>query len=86
MAGIYFTHFTDSKVLARDFLAVLCPDRSVFISADKKHDRIDLGLFNGTGSSSMTFTAEQARSIAAELLACAEARDALRPVEPSLEG
>ena len=86
MAGIQFTHFTNSKLLARDSQAVLCPQRSVFISADMKRDRIDLGFFCDAISSSMTFTAELARSFAAELLACADARDALRPAEPSLEG
>lgn len=86
MAGINFTQYVDSKTLARDSQAILCPQSSIFISADMKRDRIDLAMVSDTHNSAMTFTAAQARSIAAELLACADARDAFRPAEPGLEG
>lgn len=86
MAGINFTQYADSKALARDSQAVLSKERSMFVSADLKRDRVDLAMVSDMHSSTMVFTAEQARSIAAELLACADARDALRPAEPSLEG
>lgn len=86
MAGINFTQYADSKTLARDSQAILCTRRSEFISADTKRDRIDLSMVSDTNSSAMTFTAAQARSIAAELLACADVRDAMRPTEPGLEG
>lgn len=86
MAGIKFTQYTDSSTLARDSQAVLSEQRSVFISADLKRDRINLSMADDAGCSIMLFTAEQARAVAAELLACADARDTLSPTEPSQEG
>lgn len=86
MAGTNFIHYTDSKTLARDFQAVLSEQRSVFISADMKRGRIAFSMADDAHSSQMIFTAEQARAIATELLACADARDALRAVQPSRRG
>lgn len=77
MAGIKFTHYTDSSTLARDSQAIVSKKRSVFISADLRRDRIDLSVADDGHSSFVRFTTEQARAIAAELLACADARDAL---------
>lgn len=86
MAGIKFTQYTDSSALARDSQAALTEQRSVFISADLKRDRIDLSVADDGHSSFIRFTADQARAIAVELLACADARDALRPAEPDSRG
>lgn len=86
MAAINFTQYTDSTELARDSQAVLSKKRSVFISADMKRDRIDLSVADDGHSSFMRFTTEQARAIAAELLACADARDAAQPTNSGLEG
>lgn len=86
MTSIRFTHFTDSSTLARDSQAVLSEQRSVFISADMARDRIDLSVADDGHSSFIRFTTEQARAIAAELLACADARDAAHPTKPSQEG
>lgn len=86
MAGTTFTQYIDSKTLARDSHAVLSGQRRVFISADSKRDRIAFSIGDDAHSSQMIFTAEQARAIATELLACADARDALRAVQPSRQG
>jgi len=86
MACTTFTQYTDSKTLARDSHAVLSEQRRVFISADSKRDCIAFSMGDDAHSSQMFFTAEQARAIATELLACANAHDALRSVEPSLKG
>ncbi len=86
MASIKFTHYTDSSTLARDSQATLTEQRSVFISADMQRDRIDLSVADDGHSSFIRFTTEQARAIAAELLACADARDVLNPTEPGQEG
>lgn len=86
MAGTTFTQYTDSSTLARDSQAVMSEHRSVFISADMKRDRIDLSVADDGHSSFIRFTAEQARAIATELLACADARDALRAAQPSQRG
>lgn len=86
MAGIKFTHYTDSSMLARDSQAVMSEQRSVFISADIQRDRIDVSVADDGHSSFIRFTADQARAIAVELLACADARDALRPAEPDFRG
>lgn len=85
MAGIKFTHYTDSSTLARDSQAVMNEQRSVFISADMKRDRVDLSVADDGHSSFIRFTAEQARAIATELLACANAHDALSAAESGLE-
>lgn len=86
MARTIFTQYPDSKTLARDSQAVLSELRSVFISADMKRDRIAFSMEDDAHSSQMIFTAEQARAIATELLACADARDALRAVQPRQRG
>lgn len=86
MDCIKFIHYTDSSTLTRDSQAVMSEQRSVFISTDMKRDLIDLSVADDGHSSFIRFTAEQARAIATELLACANAHDALRPVEPSLKG
>lgn len=86
MADIKFTHYTDSSTLARDSQSVLSEQRSVFISADMQRDRIDLSVADEGHSSFIRFTTEQARAIAVELLACADARDAAHPTKPSQEG
>lgn len=85
MAGIKFTHYTDSSTVARDSQAVMNEQRSVFISADMKRDRVDLSVADDGHSSFIRFTAEQARAIATELLACVNAHDALSTAEPGLE-
>ena len=76
MAGTTFTQYTDSSTLARESQAVLTEQRSLFISADLKRDSIHLSMASDAGCSIMIFTAEQARAVAVELLACADARDA----------
>lgn len=86
MAGIKFIQYTDSKTLARDSQAVLGKQRSVFISAHMKWDRVAFSMTDGGHSGTMVFTAEQARVVAAELLACADACGALRTANHSLEG
>lgn len=86
MTSIKFTHFIDSSTLARDSQAALTDQRTVFISADMARDRIDLSVADDGHSSFIRFTTEQARAIAAELLACADARDAAHPTKPSQEG
>ena len=45
------------------------------ISASQRIDRIGLGLIGDMTHCYMVFTAAQARSVAAELLACADARE-----------
>ncbi|WP_315122501.1 hypothetical protein [Comamonas antarctica] len=86
MAGTTFTQYTDSTTLARDSQAVLTKQRSVFISADLKRDSINLSMASDAGCSIMLFTVEQARAIAAELLACADAHDAAQSPNSGLEG
>lgn len=86
MGSVKFTHYTDSGTLARDSQATLTEQRSVFISADMVRDRIDLSVADEGHSSFIRFTTEQARAIAAELLACADARDAAHPTKPGQEG
>ena len=86
MGSIKFTNYTDSDTLARDSQATLSEKRSVFISADMQRDRIDLSVADEGHSSFVRFTSEQARAIATELLACADACDAAHPTKPSQEG
>lgn len=84
MAVIKFTQYTDSSTLAQDSQVVLSEQRSVFISADMQRDCIDLSVADDGHSSFIWFTADQARAIAAELLACADARDGMQPVKPGM--
>lgn len=86
MAGFKFTHYTDSSTLARDSQAVMSEQRSVFISADIERDRIDLSVADDGHSSFIRFTTDQARAIAAELLACADALDVMNPAKSGLGG
>lgn len=86
MAGIKFTHYTDSSTLARVSQAVMSEQRSVFIIAGIKRDRIDLSVADDWHSSFIRLTANQARAIAAELLAYADARDAMHQAKPGLGG
>lgn len=86
MSGIKFSHYTDSSTLARDSQATLAEQRSVFISADMERDRIDLSVADEGHSSFIRFTTEQARAIATEMLACADARDAAHSTKPGQEG
>lgn len=86
MAGVKFTHYTDSSTLARDSQAVMSEQRSVFISADRERDSIDLSVADDGHSSLIRFTTDQARAIAAELLACADARDGMQPAKHGTGG
>lgn len=86
MTVLKFTRYTDSTTLAHDSQAALSAHRSVFISSDMKQDRVDLRVADDGLSSYIRFTTNQARAIAAELIAGADARDAAQSPKPGLEG
>lgn len=60
----------------RDVSAPLAGGHFLTIAAARHSDRVELGLHGDMLQSFMLFTAEQARAVAAELLACADAHDA----------
>lgn len=86
MANFKFIQYTDHTTLARDSQAVMSAHRSVYITAAIQQDRIDLSVAGDGHSSFIRFTTEQARAIGAELLACADARDAAQTTKPGQEG
>ncbi len=80
MSGITFTFApcAPGSGSLRDASARLTGGHFLTISAAAYSDRVELGLHGDMLQSYMFFTAEQARSVAAELLACADARDAVK--------
>lgn len=62
----------------RDASAVLPGGDFITIGAGIYGDRIDVGFRGDLLQCHMAFTADQARAVAAELLACADARDAAK--------
>ena len=81
MSGITFTHREQAGAgRVRDSSARLPCGHFLTIGTAKLSDRVELGLSGDTLQSWMVFTAAQARSVAAELLACADARDATKGV------
>ena len=57
----------------RDASARLEGGHFLTVSAARYSDRVELGIHGGMLQSYMTFTPDQARAVAAELLACADA-------------
>lgn len=77
MSGITFsTRTSTSAGQVRASEAHMPGGDFLTITASQRLDRVDLGLLGNMGHCYMMFTAAQARSIAAELLACADAREA----------
>ncbi|WP_367065244.1 hypothetical protein [Oryzisolibacter sp. LB2S] len=77
MSGITFTRRVDGDFgRVRESSATLPSGEFLTIGASLHSDRIDLGLMGDMAQCWMVFTVEQARSVAAELVACADARDA----------
>ena len=64
----------------RDSSARISAEHYMTVSAARDGDGVELGLHSNMLQSYMLFTADQARSVAAELLACADARDAAKGV------
>lgn len=75
MSGVTF--FTTTGVAGsarlRDSSAQLESGHFLTVAAARFTGRVDLGLHGDMLQSYMAFTAEQARAVAAELLACADA-------------
>lgn len=75
MSGLTFTQRTDMAGRARSADAMLPGGYLVRVDASVRADRVELALSGDVGYCCIAFTAAQARSVAAELLACADARD-----------
>ena len=75
MTGVTFTTTTDAPGSGRlrDSHARLSTGHFITVVAARFSDRVELGLQGDLLQSYMLFTAEQARAVAAELLACANA-------------
>ena len=75
MSGAAFTYATCSPGSGRlrDASAVLPGGNFLTIGAGIYGDRIDIGFRGDLLQCHMAFTADQARAVAAELLACADA-------------
>lgn len=77
MSAITFTSRMDTEFgRVRDSSATLPGGEFLTIHASQRTDRVELGLLGDMAQCWMVFTAAQARSVAAELLACAAAREA----------
>ena len=77
MSGIVFTTSTEEAAgRVRDSVAVFPDGSCLTIGTAKRGDMVELALSSAMQQSWLAFTAAQARSVAAELLACADARDA----------
>lgn len=75
MSGVTFTHAPcgPGGGRVRDASARLEGGHFLTVSAARYSDRVELSIHGGMLQSYMIFTAEQVRSVAAELLACADA-------------
>lgn len=75
MSGVTFTTTTGAPGACRlrDSSARLERGHFLTVAAARFSDRVDLGLHGDMLQSYMAFTAEQARAVAAELVACADA-------------
>lgn len=91
MSSITFTRRMDAHsrcVFSSD--ADLSGGRYVFINAPRNSGVVELGLSSSTSPVShqtfMQFTPEQARAIAAELLACADVHEAMPVADSTVKG
>ena len=75
MSAVTFTTTigTPGAARLRDSSALLSAGRFLTVAAARHSARVELGLHSDMLQSYMAFTAEQARAVAAELLACADA-------------
>lgn len=74
MSGIAFTsNPTTGTGRARDSFARLPSGEFLSISAAQREGRVEIGISAGMVQAWMIFTPAQARSVASELLACANA-------------
>ncbi len=82
MSGIAFkqTPCEPGSGRLRDSSARVNPEHYMTVTAARYGDGVELGLHSDMVQSLMVFTAEQARSVTAELLACADARYAAKGV------
>lgn len=76
MSGLTFTQRTNMADRVRSSDAMLPGGVLVSIGASFRSDRLELAIVGDTSHCCMFFTAALARSVAAELLACADAREA----------
>ena len=85
MSAINFTHApcAPGSGRLRDSSAVLPGGDFLTIGAGIYGDRIDIGFRGDLLQCHMAFTAGQARAVAFELLACADAHDAAKAGAPS---
>lgn len=75
VAPLTFTRRADMAGRGLSSDAMLSPGCLVRIDAAMRTGFVELSLSSGVVHCCMIFTTEQARSVAAELLACADARD-----------
>lgn len=73
MSGITFTNHGGAAHYARFVGATLPGGHYLSVTAFKGSGRVALSVTGDMCDSTMTFTAAQARSVAGELLACADA-------------
>ncbi len=77
MSSITFTTRTGAAAgRVRESSAALPGGQFMTVCASQAIDRVELGLLGDMAQCWLVFTAAQARSVAAELLACADAREA----------
>lgn len=66
-----FTPHTVCGTMRRESSAQLAPSHDVFISRRGRSNTVELALYGPHSSTTLRFTPAQARTVAAELLACA---------------
>lgn len=74
MSAINFTSTTGAEIgRCRSSIASMPNGDCLTVYADRRRDTVEIGLLGGMAQCWMVFTAEQARAMAAELLACVDA-------------
>ena len=76
MSGLQFIQKDASAGYLRYGYAMLANGDMLTVQADANKDRIEVARYGDMQTCSLVVTAEQARILAAELVACADAQDA----------